>query len=1058
MDKNKVVQASDAPNENTGFQKTKSIDKKSIVPAIIPSPIKAYTDNIGRGRTPTLRWETPEWDLVETGRIIDTESFAMRAVRVKKNLFIKEGYEFVGNDIARVRYIKKRFQQMEKATKYPYPMLISDTIASLERTSNAFWVKARKASASGGKIRYTEKGKKIEPIAGYFLLPAETVRFKRDEYGTLKMYQQEVYGKEQREFKPDDVIHFHINKRPGFSVGTPDLTSIKDDIRALRRLEENVELLLYNHLFPLFHYQVGTQDAPAATFPDGTSEIDIVKITVAQIPSDGCWVTPERHKITPLQGASPPIAVEKVIEHFKNRIYVGFGVSSVDMGEGGTANRSTASTMSKNLIDNTKTDQQEFGAQFYLYVIQELMEESTFPKSTLYDEENKVTLKFKEIDIEAKLAKENHYADLFLKNLITHVEARNSMGMEPFAGNAWPTKSGGSGDWAMTNHGLIERDTIILQAMDEPGTDESRAEVKSRTTTQASPGAANSISNKNQPQNQHGTRSSTKLNKDALNHIETPLGDIFDSIQKELINKIYSFGITKENINLAIGGAFEQAKDRLLIACKHAYRSGLLETGHMIYEVQIDKIDAKIQGHVEKYVYKLRDQVIAALKTNTVGDIETRQVDATLASLVFDSLKHRTRMIDTSEITRAYNYGVCSGHKINGFNEIRSQRTNSNPCKICDNQILKYKYTDAIIYEELPPFHPHCYSKDTEVLTESGFKLIKDIKIGENILSLNPDNFDLELIPVVNKIKHYADKLIRFKSKTFDLAVTPEHKMVFRTDWAYKNKQHKLRFLEAKDLNKSSVFYRSSEWKGISLEFIKIGNYKIKTDVFVKFMGWFLSEGSCSKRSDNSYQITIAQQKYREKCLNDLKQLPFNIWKTEEGFGFYDKDFGKYLSKFGYSHEKFIPKEIKQLSSEYIRYFLDAFRLGDGSTRKVSYTGKVGNFQNELTYVTSSKQLADDLGELILKVGRRPSFKINKTKGKLIKHHNGNYITNHDIITIRECYKQNSILANIDSYEEVYNNMVYCVELEKNHTLYVKRNGKCVWSGNCSCRMQIVGQ
>jgi hypothetical protein len=30
-----------------------------------------------------------------------------------------------------------------------------------------------------------------------------------------------------------------------------------------------------------------------------------------------------------------------------------------------------------------------------------------------------------------------------------------------------------------------------------------------------------------------------------------------------------------------------------------------------------------------------------------------------------------------------------------------------------------------------------------------------------------------------------------------------------------------------------------------------------------------------------------------------------------------------------------------------------------------------------------------------------------------------------------------------------YDDKVYCVELPKWHTLYVRRNGKCTWSGNC---------
>jgi len=708
------IQSEQLPNKNNGFP----IDKASITPGQVSLPAKAYTTNIGRGRAPTLRWEPPEWDLVETGRIIDTESYARRAHKVKKNLFLKEGYSFSGSDINRIRYIKKRFQQMEYATKYPFPMLMADTVASLIRTFNCFWIKVRKTSASGGKVRINPDGKKLQPVAGYFILPAETVRFKRDEFGKLVKYQQEVYGKVQQEFRPEDIIHFHLEKRPGFSVGTPDLVSIKDDIRALRRIEENVEMLLQQHLFPLFHYQVGTEDAPAAPLPDGTTEIGVVMANIASMPSDGCWVTPERHKITPLQGSAPPIPVEKVIEHFKQRIFTGFGVSSVDMGEGGTASRSTAQTMSRNLIDDTKASQKEFGSQFYAFVLQELLQESTFSDGTIFNEEFKVTLKFHEIDFEARQAKENHYMDLFLKNGITHTELRQELGREPFQGTGWPTSKNRSemftaaaGDWANTNYGLIERDKALIQAVDEPVTPVAQAESKSRAKQNTKSAGGGSVANKNQPANQHGKRASAKTNKDALDFIykqQAPLSTIYKSIRADLVNNIRMNGVSVSNIILSVNMAFSEARDRLVNLAKQSYRAGLRETGRMIYEVQLDKIDAKIQDHVEKYTYKLRDQLIENIEKHTIKQKLLKLEDAIFVGLIFDALEHRTNMIDDSEIMRAYNYGLCSGYKLNGFEELTSVRNSDEPCSICDQGTLKYKSNNAIIYEELPPLHPHC--------------------------------------------------------------------------------------------------------------------------------------------------------------------------------------------------------------------------------------------------------------------------------------------------------------------------------------------------------------
>ena len=360
----------EAKESNDGFGNSKAgKEKRVIIPRVIPSPVKAFTSNLGRGRPGTLAWESPEWDLAECGRILDTESYVRRAFRNKKNLFIKEGYEFVGAKPERVQYIKRRFTQMEEATKIPFKILLGTLIWSLIRTSNAFLVKVRDPKASGGRIRTLPNGRRLKPVAGYFAMSPETVRFKRDEFGKITKYSQEVYGKTKREFNPEDVIHFYYDKREGFSVGTPVIVPVKDDIRALRRVEENVELLVYQHLFPLFHYKVGTESQPAQVYSDGRDEVQEVQMKVAAMPSDGCWVTPERHSIEAVSTGSSVVAVDKVIEHLKQRIFTGLGNSSVDMGEGGTANRSTAATMSRNLIDDTKADQKELATQFEAFII-----------------------------------------------------------------------------------------------------------------------------------------------------------------------------------------------------------------------------------------------------------------------------------------------------------------------------------------------------------------------------------------------------------------------------------------------------------------------------------------------------------------------------------------------------------------------------------------------------------------------------------------------------------------------------------------------------------------
>ena len=714
VDEDKSVQDITKTGKDQGSSAEKSgpdgfggIEKKSIIPRQVPSPVKEYTANIGRGRAPSLRWEYPEWNLGETGRIIDTEALARRAIKNKKNLFLKEGFDFVGADPKRIRYIKTRLKQMATATNVPFYVLLSQTVSSLIRQSNAFWVKVRNEKASGGQIRKTPEGGKRSPVAGYFALPAETIHIKRDEFGKVKEYEQCIAGKVAKSFRPHNVIHFHLEKREGFSVGTPDLVAVKDDIRALRRIEENVELLVYNHLFPLFHYQVGTDDKPAAVFPDGTTEVQVVQREIARMPSDGCWVTPERHSVNVLGAGSKTVAVEKILEHFKKRVIVGLGNSMVDMGEGDSANRSTAQTMSRNLVDDVKEAQKEFAAQFYMHVIEELLMESTFPNNNLYEEDNRVHLQFSEIDIEARQAKENHAVDLFLKNAITHTELRELIGKDPFEGEAWPTRFGGKGDWAETNHGLVERDKIILQSMDEPGTTESRVESKSRSTTaKTKSSGGNSVQNKNKPANQHGTRSSAKTNKDTSVLLLTN-NEIFKTLEAISLKDGY---MNPKALSKTIDFAFARAKERMASSLRFMFKTGVNDVSRPGDKL-VDIINCwkEINFYLDKRIDVYKKHFISLLEKTIIGKEAFLQQDLKSLNTLKYLMDRKALTITEDEAKRAYVYGVLMGHRVANYSLSISFDTAF--CKKCDMDSFVYENTNDIIYEELPPLRPGCTCK-----------------------------------------------------------------------------------------------------------------------------------------------------------------------------------------------------------------------------------------------------------------------------------------------------------------------------------------------------------
>ena len=350
-----------------------------------------------------------------------------------------------------------------------------------------------------------------------------------------------------------------------------------------------------------------------------------------------------------------------------------------------------------------------------------------------------------------------------------------------------------------------------------------------------------------------------------------------------------------------------------------------------------------------------------------------------------------------------------------------------------------------------PPAHVNCYKKGTKVMTEEGWKNVESLSLLDRCLSLNPKTQELEYVKVSKKVETgFVDKLLRFSNNNYEVEVTSNHQMIYQTDWDSKKNKERFKFCDAKDLPTVGRIPRGGDWKGSVIDYINIGKHAFSMESFCEFMGYYLSEGSVTKRSDNWYQIQISQSKskYYEDVVRVVEQIGLRSYKSEEYVGINDVDLGIYLKKFGKSFEKFIPQEIKNSSKKNIRLFLDCYLKGDGNVQKSLFEG----YEVEsVKYTTSSEKMSSDLCELIVKVGKRPSVHLQKMKGKKVSFSNGDYVCNHDIFIVGE---RKGLFTRIESLkrEEVeYKDKAYCVELERNHTLYVMSNGKCSFSGNCNC-------
>lgn len=363
---------------------------------------------------------------------------------------------------------------------------------------------------------------------------------------------------------------------------------------------------------------------------------------------------------------------------------------------------------------------------------------------------------------------------------------------------------------------------------------------------------------------------------------------------------------------------------------------------------------------------------------------------------------------------------------------------------ICD--ILAGKYPKDF---QWTGWHPLCYSDDSEVLTNRGWKLFKDVLDDDLILSLNPESRNVEWVGISDRQCYkYEGEMIHFFNRSLDCLVTPEHQMI------YLNKSDgRIKRCSASLYNKGKgAFYRGCEYEGKEVMRIVIGNTIIPFDLFCEFMGYWLSDGSTIRKS----QIVIAQQDgesakpYIVSCISNMGFEPHSSY---DKVSFYNTDICQYLKQFGRCASKYVPHQIKNASRRQIRIFLDAFIKCDGYIKKPKpFIGNRGGYCmgcEERIYYTTSKLLASDLGEMILKVGKRPSYRIGRTAGFEIQFKNGLYKTNYDEIIISEC---SSVTATVFDKEIIsYNGNVYDLTLDRNHIMYIRRNGKCFWGSNCRC-------
>lgn len=350
-----------------------------------------------------------------------------------------------------------------------------------------------------------------------------------------------------------------------------------------------------------------------------------------------------------------------------------------------------------------------------------------------------------------------------------------------------------------------------------------------------------------------------------------------------------------------------------------------------------------------------------------------------------------------------------------------------------------------------------CFDEETEILTRKGWKKGIEIDLDDELATLNPKNKQIEYqrASEINQYLHDGD-MIHMHSKFIDILVTENHRM-----WVKKDKADDYCIVEADKVKKSHSIMRYGNWKGVECDSYTIPAYNYSQKLrngetqertipavtlnmadWVAFLGLYLSEGCTWQRKNGNRQriVSISQKEgdRANKIRELLARLPFNVYehkKEQTGvmqFEISDSRLFNELIQFGKAKDKFIPDYVKSLDSRYLRILLDWLVFGDGAL-----SGQTPVYNGTMTYGTISERLADDIQEIALLAG----YEAQKRVSRVHTENQG-----HNFYCVSICTPKDHKIKRIEKIQ--YTGKVWC-PTTSNGVVYVRRNGKPAWVGNC---------
>ena len=357
-----------------------------------------------------------------------------------------------------------------------------------------------------------------------------------------------------------------------------------------------------------------------------------------------------------------------------------------------------------------------------------------------------------------------------------------------------------------------------------------------------------------------------------------------------------------------------------------------------------------------------------------------------------------------------------------------------------------------------------CFTEGTEILTEEhGWIDFKDLTLDMHVATMSKSDHIFEWQkPTEITNEFYSGDVYSFKSRCFDLTVTPNHGMWVKYNQSINNPRHITEYpqkshikydlnwkrMDAKEVhdtwrkqkwvlpNTSNGYIQTDFTESISVARIEpknkgmigrmnhVGTIDIKT--IASIIGWYVTEGHAEDKFVTISQYKAANPENYEIIKNVVDKLPISKTYSEKSIVLHGIEISKFLvdNCGNGSRDKSIPAFIKNNSMDVLEVVFEALIRGDGHTKNRD------NIESAY-YSSNSKRLLDDVAEIALKLGYYVTYTKKKGECKAI---NVSKIQSNPSTTNK---------PTISNYE----GKIYCCSVP-NGLIYVRRNGRCLFTHN----------